>query len=258
MTTDELKKLLDKLIRKVWKNKGTPQEIDRAITEFFASEYWAAIEKGYGVNIENVDFNTPDYEMLRSLEKSVYQFSAAKNYAQMKAMSEALIGEDGKLRSYTQFRQAALEVNNLFVNQWMQAEYNFAVASSQSASQWVRIQATKDILPLLRYKTAGDERVRPEHQDMEDITLPVEHPFWDLYYPPNGWNCRCDVIQLDSGAVTPDTKIVYPDKMPAIFRYNPGKTGVAFPPGSPYYDGLPDDIRKQATDLWSKNGWTND
>ena len=128
----------------------------------------------------------------------------------------------------------------------------FAVASSQSAAQWQRIEATKEVLPLLQYITAGDERVRLEHQELEDVIRPVDDTFWDIYYPPNGWGCRCDVIQLDSGTITPLDKITLPDIKP-IFMYNPGKRGFAFPPGHPYYDGLPPSVAQEALALWNDN-----
>lgn len=227
-----------------------PADLDRSLTEFFASEYWKAVEKGFGVKLEDVDFDTPDYEMLRKLEKSVYQFASAKNYAQLKAISQALLDDQGQLRNFAQFRQAAAAINNEFVNQWLKAEYNYAVASSQMASRWIDIQKDKDTLPLLRYDTVGDERVRLEHQELDDVTLPVDDSFWDIYYPPNGWNCRCDVQQLDTGSITPKEKITLPEKMPEMFRYNSGKKGITFPEGHPYYDGLPDKMKEQGEKIW--------
>lgn len=254
ITVDELKKLLTKLVNKIWKQKGMPAEIDKQLTEFFASEFWKAVEKGYGMQLEEADFDSIDQEMLRKLEQNVYQFAAAKNYAQLKAISQALLDEQGRLRNFSQFRRAAAVVNNEFVNQWLKAEYNFATASAQMASRWNAIQKDKDVLPLLRYDTAGDERVRLEHQDLEDVTRPVDDPVWDIIYPPNGWNCRCDVQQLSSGTITPLDKINIPANMPDMFKYNSGKQGVAFPPGHPYYDGLPGDVKEQADKFWIEKG----
>lgn len=47
-----------------------------------------------------------------------------------------------------------------------------------------------------KYVTAGDDRVRPTHDALEGVTLPKDHPFWTMFYPPNGWNCRCQAIPL--------------------------------------------------------------
>ncbi|MGQ0740205.1 MAG: phage head morphogenesis protein [Bacteroidota bacterium] len=248
-----MKKLLTDMVKRIWKNKGMPAEIDRQLAMFFASEFWKAVVEGYGVDPEKIDFDTPDHDMLRSLEQSVYQFASAKNYAQLKSISQALLDDRGALRTFSQFRQAAAEINNEFVNQWLKAEYNFATASGQMASRWKQFEAEKELFPLLRYDTAGDERVRLEHQELEDVIRPVDDPFWDIYFPPNGWNCRCDVQQLDSGRITPMEKISLPEKMPEMFKYNSGKKGVAFPPGHPYYDGLPGDVKNTAFELWKEN-----
>ena len=43
------------------------------------------------------------------------------------------------------------------------------------------------------YLTVGDEKVRDEHQELEGIVLPKDHEFWETWWPPNGWNCRCRV-----------------------------------------------------------------
>ena len=256
ISSEELKTLLENLVRKIWKEKGVPGEIDKALTQFFASKYWKAIEEGYGVDINEIDFDTPDYAILKKLEENVYQFASAKNYTQLKAISQALIDEEGKLRTFSAFRTAAAEVNNEFVNQWLQAEYNYAVASAQMAGRWQQIESNKEILPLLRYDTVGDDRVRLEHQELEDVVRPVDDAFWDVYYPPNGWNCRCDVQQLDSGRIAPLDKISFPDKMGEMFKYNAGKKGIAFPEGHPYYDGLPEDILVQGKNLYNDNGIT--
>ncbi|MDD6471780.1 MAG: phage minor head protein, partial [Bacteroidales bacterium] len=48
----------------------------------------------------------------------------------------------------------------------------------------------------LQYRTVRDSHVRPEHAALDGVTLPPSDPFWETYYPPNGWNCRCSAIQV--------------------------------------------------------------
>ena len=45
--------------------------------------------------------------------------------------------------------------------------------------------------PYIRYVTMRDSKVRPLHAKWDNVTLPVDHPFWQTHLPPNGWRCRC-------------------------------------------------------------------
>lgn len=47
-----------------------------------------------------------------------------------------------------------------------------------------------------RYITNEDSRVRPTHEILDGVTLPKDDPFWYRFYPPNGWNCRCQAIPI--------------------------------------------------------------
>lgn len=31
---------------------------------------------------------------------------------------------------------------------------------------------------------------------LHGVTLPIDDPFWEQFTPPNGWNCRCSVVQV--------------------------------------------------------------
>jgi hypothetical protein len=69
--------------------------------------------------------------------------------------------------------------------------------AARAAGQWNRIQRTKRALPYLLYVRSASERKRPEHLRFVGTILPVDHPFWSTHFPPNGWNCKCSVRQLD-------------------------------------------------------------
>ncbi|MBN2023592.1 MAG: hypothetical protein JW809_12475 [Pirellulales bacterium] len=45
-------------------------------------------------------------------------------------------------------------------------------------------------------RTWGDDRVRPEHEGYDGVTLPKDDPFWLENTPPNGWACRCATIPM--------------------------------------------------------------
>jgi SPP1 gp7 family putative phage head morphogenesis protein len=69
--------------------------------------------------------------------------------------------------------------------------------TAYAAGRWEQIQQVKDDRPYLRYVAVMDDRTRPEHASWHDTVLPVDHPWWQTHFPPNGWNCRCSVQTLN-------------------------------------------------------------
>ncbi|RLQ88904.1 phage minor head protein [Notoacmeibacter ruber] len=68
--------------------------------------------------------------------------------------------------------------------------------SARAAGQWERAQRTKAGLPFLLYVRTASAEPRPEHLAFAGIILPVDHPFWQTHFPPNGWGCKCSVRQI--------------------------------------------------------------
>lgn len=56
--------------------------------------------------------------------------------------------------------------------------------------------------PYLLYSATGDSRTRPEHAALEHMGLNktgvyrADDPFWDKFFPPWGFNCRCVAVPL--------------------------------------------------------------
>lgn len=65
-----------------------------------------------------------------------------------------------------------------------------------SAGLWQRIERNKKSHPYIRYITKRDEKVRELHRSWDNLTLPVDHPFWKTHFPPNGWRCRCRAMSI--------------------------------------------------------------
>ncbi|TNJ40486.1 phage minor head protein [Phaeobacter sp. B1627] len=44
------------------------------------------------------------------------------------------------------------------------------------------------------YRHGGSHDPRPEHLALDGLILPADHPFWMVWFPPNGWGCSCRVF----------------------------------------------------------------
>lgn len=196
--------------------------------------------------------------MMTSLENDVFVFSALKTHAQLFEASRQLLTDDGKVKSFQQFSQDVEKIKKEYNQSYLQAEYNFAVASAQQAANWAGIEENGDRYNL-QYRTAGDDRVRDDHAALNRTTLPSSDPFWNSYYPPNGWNCRCTAVEVlkDKYSVSDSEKAIEKGNKATmkigkdgknrmeIFRFNPGKEKVVFPPNHPYYPkGCDGDVSK--------------
>lgn len=201
------------------------------------------------------DFKTPDTAMLARLTSDVWQFSAAKNWQEMRDLTLLLKDENDKLREWPAFKEAAGSVIDKYQTNWMRSEYNFTVSASQSAARWTEFMQTKDTIPNLQYQTVGDDAVRPEHQLLDGVIKPKTDSWWSTHYPPNGWGCRCEAVEVPSGLgrVTPDDRVPVIN-IPKIFRTNLAETGLIFPKDHPYYNGIPRaELRKAITWLDPKD-----
>lgn len=79
--------------------------------------------------------------------------------------------------------------------------YDTNLRSAYAAGRWqnaMRMAANvkkRGETIYLRYVIITDGNTRPEHAAWYEIILPIDHPFWQTHYPPNGWRCRC-IVQV--------------------------------------------------------------
>lgn len=108
--------------------------------------------------------------------------------------------------------------------------YDTNLRTARMAGRWAQYQRVKDRRPYLQYQTAGDARVRLEHAAWDNLVLPVDDPWWETHYPPNGWGCRCTTRSLSERQLQREGKTVSqsPD-IQRTERLNPA-TGEVFPP----------------------------
>jgi SPP1 gp7 family putative phage head morphogenesis protein len=223
---DGLPPVFAQAMRDLHAGKIKPEDLSPELLSAIAKELWSGVAIGYGDGIEKTNYAT-------LLQKNIYVFSGFKTYQQLKEASLLLTDSSGELKPFSTFLQEVKAINQTYNVNYLQAEYNNAIASGQMAANWDDIQSRKQVAPYLKYKTAEDERVRMSHRGLNNVIKKVDDPFWNTYYPPNGWGCRCEVIQILQGEETFEFDA---PELPAMFRGNVGKDGVIFPDTHPYFN----------------------
>lgn len=190
-----------------------------------------------------------------ALQNNAFIFSGFKAFHTLREVGLSLTTDKGDIKPFEQFRHDVETINNRYNHNYLYAEYNHAVGASLMASRWQQIEADGDRYDL-QYRTAQDDHVREDHAILHGTTLPPSDPFWSLYLPPNGWNCRCTAVQVRKGKYPqsdPDLAMLRGNNCTEaakqqIFRFNPGKDLKLFPPKHPYYKA-PEQVQKAVEDL---------
>ncbi len=121
------------------------------------------------------------------------------------------------------------------------------IQTAYSVGRYRQMMEVADVRPFWQYSAVNDSRTRPTHRALHGKVFRFDHPFWDTWYPPNGFRCRCGVVtlsesELERDKLTAETadptgKLIEPidpqtgNKMPARllmpdpgFSSNPGKS----------------------------------
>ena len=179
--------------------------------------------------------------MRKRLERSNYVFSGLKTFHELNEAFPSLLDENGNRKTFERFLNDVRKIDETYNSNYLRAEFNFVQASAEMAAKWERFMQDGDRY-YLQYRTAGDAKVRPTHAEMAGITLPASDPFWAEFYPPNGWGCRCSVVQVRKSkypatdheeAMARGESALELDKK-GMFRFNAGMEQKTMPDYNPY------------------------
>lgn len=130
--------------------------------------------------------------------------------------------------------------------------FNTNMSSAAMAGMYGELKSMSDEMPYWRYVTVGDGNVRESHARLHGLVLRADDPFWDKYFPPNGFNCRCRVDALtedevrENGYKVGDGDTAKYAAMPVVnpgWDYNPGKA-VYLPRPEDYPEGMRAEVRE--------------
>ena len=81
----------------------------------------------------------------------------------------------------------------------METIFRTQMQSAYMAGHWQAFEEGRDDAPWLQYSAILDSRTRQSHAAAHGAVYHIDDPFWDYFYPPNGFNCRCTVRALSDG-----------------------------------------------------------
>jgi SPP1 gp7 family putative phage head morphogenesis protein len=229
-----VEQLIARAAKNIYNKKLQAGDLDLELWRANVTRLVEAVQEGVGKKYHSINYQDKDHDLMVQLRRNIYAFAAFKNHSNIKDMVDFL-QEDGKVVSFSDFKAKAEQIGKIYNVNWLQSEYDTALAQSELAVKWGDIQRDKERLPLLQYNAVNDERTRPAHAALDGVTLPVDDPFWDEFYPPNGWKCRCAVQQLADGETKEPVTIPNDKEIPLSFRNNTGKTGQLYSEEHPYF-----------------------
>lgn len=221
---------------KVYQKFVNDRKLDEDYYNKIAAFLFHACIAGFGGDKDYFQYGSPQAQTIAAIRTNIYIFSAAKEFQQVKIMSE-FINEKGVQSSFSEFKKKASVVFDEFNNNYLKTEYDTAIGQSQMARDWVEFEANKQTFPYLTYHTQRDGRVREHHAILDGVCRKVGDSFWNYNMPKNGWNCRCFVTSHDKAQETKHVPKVEwgTNDFPEVFKMNPGKDKLVFKKDHPYF-----------------------
>lgn len=173
---------------------GTKDGVFQEALDFLKQKKVLPAELYYRLETEARDkaFTVSGYTAVEMLEQFLKELEAAvENGTTKETFQEQMNGflENAGYESLNPWRMDVIFRTNL------QTAYN---AGHYKAMTDPTVRKRR---PYWQYQTAGDGNVRPEHAAMEGRVYRCDDPIWDVWYPPNGFRCRCIVVSLTADQV---------------------------------------------------------
>jgi SPP1 gp7 family putative phage head morphogenesis protein len=189
---------------------------------------------------------TPDEFEDLSKEMRLKAFTAAYTYG----ADELLTVYNACLRAIDQgttLRQFVKETAHILERPWhRETVFRTNVLSAYGRGHWQQAQELKALRPYARYSAVMDGRTRPTHAALHGLIYPLDHPFWQRYWPPWDYNCRCGATTLSQVDVDEDNLTVRRDLGDDLPPVNPKFAGPASDqPWEPDYARYPAPVGQQ-------------
>jgi hypothetical protein len=241
-------KIRDRVLNRL-RSKGF--DVDKDIEPDLFAHTFNQLDKALEI-FGSPEWGTPDRDFLEALRHSEAVFAAFKTHQQQKELHEQLTDEEGKLKSFDQFRKDTEPIIQEYNVNWLRTEYDTAVRRARFAADWKRFEKDKDLYPNLKWLPSVSVNKREGHRVFYNHVWKADDPFWNTNYPGNLWNCKCGLTSTDEKITEGRTPSGHDKPEPGLDK-NPGITGEMFTDTHPYIKGAGKEARKAVDKFLNRN-----
>lgn len=110
----------------------------------------------------------------------------------VKSVNQVLI--DGG--TFNDFKKLVEDNEIILSEPYLKNVFRTNIQTAYGHGRWQQQQRNKANRPYLMYVAINDSRVRPSHLALNRIIRHIDDPFWQTYYAPWDFMCRCTIIAL--------------------------------------------------------------
>lgn len=232
-------KIRDRVLNRL-RSKGF--DVDKDIEPDLFAHTFNQLDKALDI-FGSPEWGTPDRDFLEALRHSEAVFAAFKTHQQQKELHEQLTDDEGKLKSFDQFRKDTEPIIQEYNVNWLRTEYDTAVRRARFAADWKRFEKDKDLYPNLKWLPSVSVNKREGHRVFYNRVWKADDPFWNTNYPGNLWNCKCGLTSTDEKITEGRIPSGHDKPEPGLDK-NPGITGEMFTDTHPYIKDAGKEARK--------------
>lgn len=229
--------VINRFLKAIYEKQVTDGQPDPDLFNRTWKKIFRSFETGYGKSLAKVKYNSIDYAFLEEIRFNTAVFSAFKQNEQIKDAAKLLLKDDGSARTWKEFLDAAMEIDDTYNKRWLQAEFNQAHTSALQARRYNDAIKTASLYPNLEYISVRDGRTRESHKKLHGTIRPISDAFWQRFLPPIDWGCRCTIRPTDKPVTDIPSDI---PEVPPGMDVNTAAEGKIFSDNHPYIKGSTD------------------
>lgn len=219
---------VDRILRRIAsKSFDAAGEIEPELFFHTFDTLTGAVDKVFGA----ATYGTPDFEFANEIRRNIGVFAAAKTHRQQNDLYTQMWDENGRVRSFGEFRKASLPIVGQYNVNWLQTEYDTCIIRAQNAQKWREMERNADLYPNGQWLPSTSVHPREEHKAFYHKVWPLSSTFWSTNHPGSLWGCKCGFRSTSEPATDArETKRAVKATPPAApgLGGNPGKTAAVF------------------------------